>query len=333
MKIGEFAKKAGVTVKTLLHYDEIGLLKPSDKTEVGYRVYEDEDLFRLQQITTLKYIGLYLEEIKQALITENKDIGSVIQYQKKALEDKKKHMEEVILIFEKAENQIKNHGFLKIDQLINIIKLTNIESKTKERFNGASENYVTDRLLMRGKTAELINELVAPNANDVILDLGCGTGKQLIELSNSIKLGIGIDISEGMLKCARASVEELAIKNIAFYNGTFEKPETNIALSELGITKIISNYALHHINTEHKIKAIEKMVELGGASLKSIIIGDLMFFEAPEKYEKEFETIGYGPPLDDPSRVEELIEVFTKYDFKVDLHKLHPLVGVLYAHK
>jgi DNA-binding transcriptional MerR regulator len=333
LKIGEFANKAGVTIKTLLHYDEIGLLKPSAKSEVGYRVYEDADLFRLQQITTLKYIGLSLGEIKKILTEETKDIGSVIKFQKKALEDKKKHMEEVISIFERAENQIKNDGFLEINSLINIIKITNMENVTKERFNGASEKYSTDRLLLRGKAAELINKLVEPNSSDVILDLGCGTGGQLVELSQSIKLGIGVDISEGMLRQARVNAEVLINKNVDFYIGTFEKPEANINLIELGITKIISNYALHHLDTELKVKAIEKMVKIGGDSLKNIVIGDLMFFEDPEKYKSEFQAVGYGPPIDDPSKVEDLIAAFSKYGFKVDTHKLHPLVGVLSAYK
>ncbi|WP_346889892.1 MerR family transcriptional regulator [Clostridium sp. UBA1056] len=61
MKIGEFARKSGVTVKTLLHYDKIGLLHPSSKTEAGYRIYCDKDFIKLQQITTLKFIGLSLE--------------------------------------------------------------------------------------------------------------------------------------------------------------------------------------------------------------------------------------------------------------------------------
>ncbi len=57
MKIGEFAKRSGVTVKTLLHYDKIGLLKPYEKTEAGYRIYCEDDFLRLQQITTLKFIN------------------------------------------------------------------------------------------------------------------------------------------------------------------------------------------------------------------------------------------------------------------------------------
>ena len=47
MKIGEFAKRTGVTVKTLLHYDKKGLLIPSIKTDVGYRIYTDDDILRM----------------------------------------------------------------------------------------------------------------------------------------------------------------------------------------------------------------------------------------------------------------------------------------------
>ena len=53
VKIGEFAKISGVTVKTLLHYDKIGLLKPGDKTDSGYRIYCEDDFLKLQQILNL----------------------------------------------------------------------------------------------------------------------------------------------------------------------------------------------------------------------------------------------------------------------------------------
>lgn len=56
MKISEFSKRAGISIKTLLHYDKIGLLKPSSKSDSGYRVYCEEDFLKLQQITTLKFI-------------------------------------------------------------------------------------------------------------------------------------------------------------------------------------------------------------------------------------------------------------------------------------
>lgn len=333
MKIGEFAKRSGVTVKTLLHYDKIGLLQPSLKTQAGYRIYCDEDFIKLQQIITLKFIGLSLEEIKQIINEKNQNIENIISVQTRALEEKKKHIETVITALNKAEKQIQNNSFLEVQQLIDIIKITNMETRAKQRFNDASKQYVTDSYHWRSKTAELINELIKPNINDIVLDLGCGTGKQIIELSQKIKLAIGVDISDGMLKQAKENIENERAHNIELYIGTFEEPELSVDLRKKCITKIISNYALHHLTTIYKQKAIEKMINIGGENLQSIIIGDLMFFENPNDYKDEFSLVGYGPEVDFPSSVEELKNCFLNFDFTVEVHRLHPLVGVVVANR
>jgi len=333
LKIGEFAKRSGVTVKTLLHYDKIGLLQPSLKTQAGYRIYCDEDFIKLQQIITLKFIGLPLEEIKQLINEKNQNIENIISVQTRALEEKKKHIETVITALNKAEKQIQNNSFLEVQQLIDIIKITNMETRAKQRFNDASKQYVTDSYHWRSKTAELINELIKPNINDIVLDLGCGTGKQIIELSRKIKLAIGVDISDGMLKQAKENIENERAHNIELYIGTFEEPELSVDLRKKCITKIISNYALHHLTTIYKQKAIEKMINIGGENLQSIIIGDLMFFENPNDYKDEFSLVGYGPEVDFPSSVEELKNCFLNFDFTVEVHRLHPLVGVVVANR
>ncbi len=333
MKIGEFAKRSGGTVKTLLHYDKIGLLQPSLKTQAGYRIYCDEDFIKLQQIITLKFIGLSLEEIKQIINEKNQNIENIISVQTRALEEKKKHIETVITALNKAEKQIQNNSFLEVQQLIDIIKITNMETRAKQRFNDASKQYVTDSYHWRSKTAELINELIKPNINDIVLDLGCGTGKQIIELSQKIKLAIGVDISDGMLKQAKENIENERAHNIELYIGTFEEPELSVDLRKKCITKIISNYALHHLTTIYKQKAIEKMINIGGETLQSIIIGDLMFFENPNDYKDEFSLVGYGPEVDFPSSVEELKNCFLNFDFTVEVHRLHPLVGVVVANR
>ena len=175
--------------------------------------------------------------------------------------------------------------------------------------------------------------MVKPNINDVILDLGCGTGKQIIELSRKIKLAIGLDISEGMIRQAKEIMKNENTQNIEFYIGTFEEPNLNVDLYKKGITKIISNYALHHLTTIYKQKAIEKIIAIGGESLQSIIIGDLMFFENPNDYRKEFSVVGYGPEVDLPSSVEEIVNCFSNFDFTTEVHKLHPLVGVIVANR
>jgi DNA-binding transcriptional MerR regulator len=63
--VGDVARLAGVSVRTLHHYDEVGLLEPSDRSDAGYRLYTTEDLERLQQILFYKELGFTLEEIRE----------------------------------------------------------------------------------------------------------------------------------------------------------------------------------------------------------------------------------------------------------------------------
>ena len=67
LTVGEVAKLSGVTVRTLHHYDEIGLLSAGARSDAGYRRYGDSDLDRLQQILFYRELGFGLDEIKTVL--------------------------------------------------------------------------------------------------------------------------------------------------------------------------------------------------------------------------------------------------------------------------
>jgi MerR family transcriptional regulator, thiopeptide resistance regulator len=67
LKVGELAKRTGLTVRTLHHYDDIGLLKPSLHTESGHRLYTLRDLARLQQIVSLRQLGFALDQVRECL--------------------------------------------------------------------------------------------------------------------------------------------------------------------------------------------------------------------------------------------------------------------------
>lgn len=69
-KVGDLSKITGLTVRTLRFYDQIGLFSPSGQTQSGHRLYDESDLSRLQQILSLKELGLSLDEIKSVLADE-----------------------------------------------------------------------------------------------------------------------------------------------------------------------------------------------------------------------------------------------------------------------
>jgi DNA-binding transcriptional MerR regulator len=66
-QVGELAKRTGVSVRALHHYDAIGLLAPSRRSESRYRLYDREDVVRLQEIKSLRQLGFSLEEIRDLL--------------------------------------------------------------------------------------------------------------------------------------------------------------------------------------------------------------------------------------------------------------------------
>jgi DNA-binding transcriptional MerR regulator len=78
LTVGELARRTGLTVRTLHHYDEIGLLEPSDRTAAGYRLYGRREVERLQQIVSLKALGMGLAEIGELLQRPEVTLGSVL---------------------------------------------------------------------------------------------------------------------------------------------------------------------------------------------------------------------------------------------------------------
>jgi len=72
-RIGEVAKATGLTARALHHYDDIGLLVPSERSAAGYRLYSDGDIRRLYRIIALRGMGFTLEEIGSALLRDGED--------------------------------------------------------------------------------------------------------------------------------------------------------------------------------------------------------------------------------------------------------------------
>ena len=94
--IGQLAKQSGVTVRTLHHYDDIGLLKPAKRGTSGRRLYDSDCVLRLQQIMTYRTLGLALSEITKLLDDPNLDRRAVLVAQRKAVADQIERAETLI---------------------------------------------------------------------------------------------------------------------------------------------------------------------------------------------------------------------------------------------
>ncbi|MFI7707359.1 MerR family transcriptional regulator [Nonomuraea sp. NPDC049480] len=100
--VGQVARLAGITVRTLHHYDEIGLLTPGQRTHAGYRRYTDADLVRLQHILLYRELGFPLEEIAVILDEPATDELTHLRRQHELLTHRAQHLDKVIAAVERA---------------------------------------------------------------------------------------------------------------------------------------------------------------------------------------------------------------------------------------
>nr|HEX4317866.1 MerR family transcriptional regulator [Kofleriaceae bacterium] len=99
--VGELARLTGVTVRALHHYDEIGLVRPSARSDAGYRLYDDGDVLRLQQVLLFRELGMPLEAIASA-IDDGGDRSELLRRHRDALVDKRARIDAMIAALDAA---------------------------------------------------------------------------------------------------------------------------------------------------------------------------------------------------------------------------------------
>jgi DNA-binding transcriptional MerR regulator len=147
----EFARLTGVTVRTLHHYDRLGLLKPSRYTRAGFRLYSEDDFARLEQVVALKFIGFSLNEIKNILKRGTSDLATTLRQQRQAIEEKRDRLELAVRAIERAEYVVATsrapgwETFAKIIEVINM--QTNIDW-TKKYYSDEAQREIEKRANM-----------------------------------------------------------------------------------------------------------------------------------------------------------------------------------------
>ena len=107
--VKEISDLTGISVRTLHYYDEIGLLKPTEKSDAGYRLYDDKALETLQQILFFREFDISLKEIKAVFDNPALERNQILQVQRKMLVTKKERMERLIASIDdilKGENKM-----------------------------------------------------------------------------------------------------------------------------------------------------------------------------------------------------------------------------------
>lgn len=99
--VGQVAELLGVTVRTLHHYDEIGLVVPSERSRAGYRLYAEEDLTRLQQVVVYRRLELPLDEIAE-LLADGADPAEHLRRQRATVMSRLDELRELVAAIDRA---------------------------------------------------------------------------------------------------------------------------------------------------------------------------------------------------------------------------------------
>ena len=216
---GQFARLAGVSVRTIRYYDKQNILKPSYVNPSGARFYTDSDLARLQQILLLKYLGFSLDDIREMTIgdTDYHFLKNSLNMQKRLVQDRIEQMQLMESAIEDTVRAIEEAHQIDWSHMLELIHLTGMEKSLKLQYQNATNISARIRLhrnhsVNRQGWFPWIYEQCRITDGMKILELGCGNGalwtENLSRLPEHVSVTLS-DISEGMLRDARRSIGSL----------------------------------------------------------------------------------------------------------------------------
>jgi len=167
----EFAEKAKVTVRTLHHYDRLGLLKPFRRTAKGFRLYGENEFARLQQILTLKFIGFSLAQIKKILANRSFVLAETLELQRDVLQQQVTRIESALAAIERAAEINRQNGSVDWESFNQIIEVINMEQNTewtRKYYSEAAQAKVEDRKKLWSPE---LQERVTKDWNDLTADI------------------------------------------------------------------------------------------------------------------------------------------------------------------
>lgn len=278
--IGEICERTGLTLRTLRYYHSIELLEPSEIIN-GRRYYNLECLKILQQISTLKYIGLSLEEIKDILNKQEEknitDFKYSLMAQRSMLKDKIKHMVHVERALTNAIDAIDENDF-KENQLMEVIEAINEEKDWNEQYKNANSLNLRIKFHDVCSTAKeewfkwyfrCVKETVGQGPLK-ILEVAAGQGAFWNKNKNIIPGGWDItlsDISQGMLEECKNNLCNVD-RNFKYKIIDCE----NIAEEDESYDLLIGNHFLYHIqDIDRGLKEIKRVLKRGGYFFVSTI--------------------------------------------------------------
>ncbi|MEW5801773.1 MAG: MerR family transcriptional regulator [bacterium] len=136
--ISEVARRFKISRSTLLYYESIGLLVSSSRTSSNYRLYSEEDIRQMEQISTYRQSGMTLKEIKKLLTSNQKTFVTLLEKQLKSLNkeiQKLRHQQQVIINLLKNNDKLRETRVLNKKMWIALLAAVGLSSDEMQRWH------------------------------------------------------------------------------------------------------------------------------------------------------------------------------------------------------
>lgn len=221
-RTGEFAKMANLSIRTIRYYDQIGLLKPSQIADNGYRLYTDRDFIKLQKIISLKYLGFSLDDIFSMTMNDSYiSLQESLSFQRRMIDQKIENLENIKKSLIQTEEYIQQNKEIHWEDILHNIHFTTMENDLVQQYKDSTNLDIRIRLHEKYSTNPLtwfewMFSQYQINDNDKVLEIGCGNGNLWLKNKNKIpKANILLsDVSQGMIDDAKRGSEDMP--NIQF---------------------------------------------------------------------------------------------------------------------
>jgi MerR family transcriptional regulator, thiopeptide resistance regulator len=158
-QIKDFARDAGVTVRTLRLYDRLGLLEPEALTESGYRLYGGAQLARLEHIVALRFVGFSLEQIKELLGKSDPPLMVALRMQRAVIAQQKRRLDSALAAIDEAQRALERDSnadlWGTLRTVIEVFKVQNEWDWTKNYYSDEALEGIEER---RRSTPESVVE-------------------------------------------------------------------------------------------------------------------------------------------------------------------------------
>ncbi len=294
MKIKEVADKLKITQRAIRFYEDKGLIAPSKQDDNQYRIFDEEDIWRLQTIVALRESGMSINDIKTALSDIKANGSSPLRYllelQRSVMFSKWIEMKQIIETTDQMIQTLKNNHELPLDDIYTLAEGSRRLREQREwvdKWGFDQLASVHDQLVQEDsrkyknydEALELIVKLVSPLAGEKGLDIGTGTGNLAGRLSAEGVMMAGVDQSKEMLLACQRKFPEMETKlgnflALPYLDGKFDF--------------VVSSFALHHLTSDQIPLAFQEMQRV----LKPhgrICIADLMMDESQSSIDENDE--------------------------------------------